>query len=135
MPFVFLGLGIFLLIVALRGQASNMASLLKSEFTGSNGFIPWALALIILGMLGYIKQIKPITQAFMGLVLLVMLISNKGFFAQFNAAIKAPAPVNTNTSSTTSAPSPSGWAFPTVQTPTSNNASSPETYDYVVPAL
>lgn len=118
MPFVFLVAAIILIVAAVRGQASNMASLLKGE----SGFVSWALALIILGALGYIKPIKPVVHAFTVLVIVVLLLSNKGFFSQFNAAIKAPAPTSTPTT-------PTAPAAPIVPTAPSVPTSSSSAYN------
>ncbi len=91
MPFVFLIVGIVLLIVAVRGTHSQFFSLLKSEFTGSNNFLVWVMAIAILGALGFIKPIRPIALGMMGLVFLVMILKNGGgFFSQFNQQIANP---------------------------------------------
>ena len=92
MPFVLLALGILFFVVAIQGTQGTLFSLLKSEFVGSNSFVVWASALIIIGLLGYIKPIRPISHAFLALVVLVMVLANgRGFFSQFNAAIRSPA--------------------------------------------
>ena len=91
MPFVLLALGILFFIVALQGTQGTLFTLLKSEFVGSNSFVVWASALIIIGLLGYIKPIRPISHAMLVLIVLVMVLTNgKGFFSQFNAAIRSP---------------------------------------------
>lgn len=91
MPFVLIFLGILLLVVSVRGTQGDFFSLLQSEFAGSNSFVVWASAFIILGLLGYIRPIRPITHAFLVLLLLVLILTNgKGFVSQFNAAIRSP---------------------------------------------
>lgn len=111
MPFVFVVIGLLFLVVAIRGTQAEMFALLKSEFVGTNSFVPWVAALLILGSLGYAKPIRPITDAMMGLIILVMILANKGgFFAAFNRQIDNP------TAPSTPAPAPStgnglsGWA-------------------------
>lgn len=106
MPFVFLLLGVGMLAVAVRGTHQQAFALIKSEFTGSNSFVVWALALFVLGGLGYIQKIRPIADGMVLLVLLVIFLTNNrpgstggGFFAQLNAQIRNPAPA---------APAPSG---------------------------
>ena len=105
MPFVLLALGILFLVVSIKGTQGDLFDLLKSEFAGSNSFIVWASALIILGLLAYIKPIRPIVHAFMVLLVLVLVLANHGhFFTQFNQAIRNPtAPPQSNAG----APSPS----------------------------
>jgi len=90
MPFVLLVFGILFLVVSIRGTQGQFFALLKSEFVGTNSFVVWGSALLILGMIGYIRPIRPAAQAMMGLVLLVIVLANKGFFAQFNQAIRDP---------------------------------------------
>lgn len=103
MPFVLLALGILLVVVAVQGTEKDLFALLKSEFAGSNSFIVWASALIILGLLAYIKPIRPVVHAFMLLIVLVLVLANHGhFFTQFNQAIRnpaAPPPATPNTGS------------------------------------
>ena len=104
MPFVLLALGILFFIVSIQGTQGSLFSLLKSEFVGSNSFVVWAAAFVIIGLLGYIKPIRPITHAFLVLMLLVLVLTNgKGFFSQFNSAIRSPiAPTGATPTGTTS---------------------------------
>lgn len=91
MPFVLLALGILFIVVAVKGTQGDFYALLKSEFVGTNSFIPWIAAIVILGLAGYIKPIRPITHAFLVLVILVMILANGGkVFGQFNKAIANP---------------------------------------------
>lgn len=91
MPFVLLALGILFFVVSLQGTQGSLFTLLKSEFVGTNSFVVWAAAFVIIGLLGYIKPIRPITHAFLVLLLLVMVLTNgKGFFSQFNSALRSP---------------------------------------------
>lgn len=91
MPFVLIALGLLFLVVAVQGTQGSLFSLLKSEFVGTNSFIPWVAAFVILGLAGYIKPIRPLTHAFLALLFLVLILVNgKGFFARFNDAIKNP---------------------------------------------
>ncbi len=91
MPFVFIVLGIGLLIVAIRGTQATAATLLKSEFSGAGSFLPWVISIAILCAVGFIKPVRPIADAMVGLIIMVMLIgSDKSFFAQFNQQIRNP---------------------------------------------
>jgi hypothetical protein len=92
MPFVLLFVGILFFVVAIQGTQGTLFSLMKSEFVGSNSFVVWAAALVILGLLGYIKPIRPITHAFLLLVLIVMVLAGGSkFFTNFNSGIRSPA--------------------------------------------
>lgn len=91
MPFVFIVVGIGLVVVAIRGTQATAFQLLQSEFSGPNSFVKWALAIFILGGLGYIPVIRPITRALLLLVVLVIFLKNgTGLFAQFNSQIANP---------------------------------------------
>jgi hypothetical protein len=89
MPFALIIVGIVLLAAALRGQSANLFSQLKADFTGSGNYIYWVLAILIIGSIGYVKKLQPISDAFLALVLVVLFLSNKGFFAQFMSGISA----------------------------------------------
>jgi hypothetical protein len=90
MPFALLIVGIVLLSAALRGQAGTLFSTLKSDFTGSGNYIYWVVAILVVGSVGYVKKLQPISDAFLGLVLIVLFLSNKGFFSQFMSALQSP---------------------------------------------
>jgi hypothetical protein len=100
MPFVLAALGIVFLVVSIQGTQGTLYGLLKSELTGKDSFIPWVLAIVLLGLAGYIKTIRPVTNALIGLVFLVMILVNgKGFFGALNKAIANPtAPAQASTS-------------------------------------
>lgn len=103
MPFVFLILGIGLVIVAVRGTHQQAFDLLKSEFTGDQNFLTWALALFILGALGYVPVIRPVTRAMLLLVLLVIVLKNgTGLFDRFNQQVRNP--INSASGSVTPGP-------------------------------
>ena len=91
MPLLFIGLGIFLLIAAVRGgdNLKSAATLLRNDFTGKNSFFVWLIALFAIGALGYIKPLRPLSIALMTLVMLAIFLSKgTGFFDQVNKALK-----------------------------------------------
>jgi hypothetical protein len=90
MPLIFLILGILFLVLARNNTQGDFETLLKSEFSGSQSFIVWVSALVILGLVGFWKPARPITDAAIGLIILVLILSNKGLFAQFNNALRNP---------------------------------------------
>lgn len=90
MPFVILIFGVALLVSGFRGTSSELFQLVGGEFKGSPSFEKWALAIGIIGGLGYIKSIRPITNAFLVLVLVGLFLSNKGFFAKFSQQFNLP---------------------------------------------
>lgn len=96
MPLALLLIGILFLTAAVRGPKCNgqqcstmLFDTIKSDFTGPNNFIYWGIALFLIGAAGYYKPLKPLSNAFLGLVVLVLFISNRGFFAKFMEQISA----------------------------------------------
>lgn len=86
MPFAFLIIGITFIVAGVRGTDGDLVSLVKGDFTSENGkpsFIAWLVAILLIGALGYIEPIKPISRAFLVLVVVVLFLSNGGFFQKF----------------------------------------------------
>jgi len=88
MPFVLIAVGLLLIVVAFRGTQDQFFSLLKGDLTGSNNFFYWVVSILVVGAIGYIPKLKGVSDAFLVLIMLVLFISNKGFFSQFNAQLK-----------------------------------------------
>jgi len=85
MPFTFIIVGLFLIIASARGRAQDLFNLLHDDFVpGSKGssFLPWLASILVIGSLGYIPQLRTFSRAFLVLLILVLLLSNKGFFAK-----------------------------------------------------
>ena len=95
MPFILILAGSLLLIAAVRDKHNQLYDLLKIDFTGPNNFIYWTLAILIVGAIGYIDTLKPISDGFLILIILVLFLSKGdpnsaggGFFQQFIAGIQ-----------------------------------------------
>lgn len=56
---------------------------------------------MVIGAIGYIPKLKGISDAFLVLVLLVLFISNRGFFNSFNAQIQSGTATTTPSTGTT----------------------------------
>lgn len=95
MPILFIGSGLILIVTALKGDPSQLWKLIQGDFTGQNNYVYWMLSILVLGALGYIQQLKQLSRLFLALVIVVLLLDNKGFFAQLQAF------VNSSTSSQT----------------------------------
>jgi len=79
MPLAFLAFGTLFLIAAIRGTNKELFELLKGDFTGDGNFLIWILAISAVGSIGYIKELRPISNAFLALLLIVFLLAaNKG---------------------------------------------------------
>ncbi len=88
MPFALVLIGLILIIVAVRGTYGEFFDLLAGDFTGQTNFIWWVISIMVVGGLGYIPKLKPISNAFLVLILLVLVLSNRGFFESFIAQIR-----------------------------------------------
>lgn len=99
MPWLFIIIGVVMITAAARdtvadykdanGNAqSGLTTLLKNDFIGTNNFTYWVLSILVIGAIGYIEPLKPISRAFLVLVVIVLIVSHGGVFEQFNAALK-----------------------------------------------
>lgn len=96
MPFVLLVMGSVLLIAGVRNTQTQLYGLLRNDFTGPNNFIYWFIAILLIGALGYVPKLKPISDGFLILVILVLFLkkgnpatnTGGGFFEQFLKQVK-----------------------------------------------
>lgn len=92
MPFVIFFIGILMLVSGLRNTATapaspNLVTLVKGDFTGKDNFVYWVIAIMVLGALGYIDELKSLSTSLLVLVIVVLFLSNGGFFTKFEQAI------------------------------------------------
>lgn len=101
MPIALVIFGVFLLVAAVRWDkgGSEVWTLLQSDLQGksvttgkqSGSFFAWAAAIILIGAVGYVDELKPIANSMLALVIIVLLLSSNGFFAQLEKDITAKA--------------------------------------------
>jgi len=89
MPLVLITVGVIFLVTAVNGTSSAFLSLLKSDFIGQDNFTYWLISIVIVGALGYVDELEPFADGFLALIVIMLLLSNKGFFTQFNTGISA----------------------------------------------
>lgn len=96
MPFVFIIVGIVFLVSGVRGQSSNLVTLIEGDLTGKNNFVYWILAILAIGALGYVQDLRQVSRAFLALVLIVLVVEeNKktsgggGLVAEFTSAVSS----------------------------------------------
>jgi hypothetical protein len=101
MPFLLIIAGVVMVTAGVRGTYPALFKLLKGDFTGPNNFVYWMLAILILGSLGYIDELRPFSRAFMVLVIVVLVLKSGnpqnaggGFFASFTQQLSATAPTS-----------------------------------------
>ena len=97
MAFVFLIIGAVILISGVRGTQDDLFKLAQGDFdpslqqSGQTSFIPWVLAILIIGAVGYVKQLRSLSHGFMALVIIAMIIKayqrDPNIFKEFNSAL------------------------------------------------
>ena len=103
MPFVLFFIGVLAVVIGVRGQASAAGQLLASEFTGSNSFIQWFLAIMIIGLIGYWDKARPVSDGALVLLLVVMVLAPRngnggaGLFVQLEDAFQNATPISAKT--------------------------------------
>lgn len=96
MPFALLIIGAVLLVSAVRNSQDDLFALVKGDFTGQGNFVFWIVSLLIIGAVGYIPRLKPISDGFLVLVLVVLFLTKGnpngvggGFFSKFTSALQS----------------------------------------------
>ena len=75
MPFVFIIIGAVFLVSGVRGTSSTLVTLVEGDITGSNAFGYWILAILAIGALGYVEDLRALSRAFLALVLVVLILN------------------------------------------------------------
>lgn len=95
MPYALILIGAILLVAGIRGTYGDLWALFKGDFTGTNSYLTWVAALAVIGGIGYIPKLKPLSIALMTLLLLVIVISRKGIFDKLQQYVTAGIPADT----------------------------------------
>lgn len=135
MAFALIIIGVVMLIAAARGTTdgpTGLWGLLLNDFSGANNFIFWMAAILVIGAVGYIPKLKPVSTALLGLVVLVLFLvkgnpgaTAGGFFSQFTSALQATTATPSQASTVISANStalPNGVVNTTPVSPTPTNS-------------
>lgn len=91
MPYILLLVGAILLVAGIRNTYAQLWTLVKNDFTEQNGFLTWVAAVAVIGALGYVPRLKPLSVSLLTLLLLVLVISNQGVFAKLQQFIQSGA--------------------------------------------
>lgn len=87
MQFALVTIGLMMIISGARDTYAAFGKELVEDFTGPGNFLYWLVALGFLGAIGSIPQFRSFSRAFMALVLISMVIANRGVAAQLSEAI------------------------------------------------
>ena len=83
MPLFLIVIGLVFVIASVKGTHKEFFETVRSDFTGPGNFIYWGLSIWVIVAIGYIKALKPLSDTFLVLIVLMLLLANRGFFARF----------------------------------------------------
>lgn len=94
MPFALIFAGALLIAAGINGQSGQLFTLVKGDIEA--GYIYWMFSILVIGALGYVEDLKPLSRAFMALVLVVLILKagnpvsgQGGLFSQLQAGLQA----------------------------------------------
>jgi hypothetical protein len=100
MPFVLIVIGIVLLVTAIQGTTSQLGTMLSQDIFGggttTGSFVFWIVAIVGIGAVGYVPRLKPFSDAFLILVIIVLFLANGGVFAKIGPALQGISSASTN---------------------------------------
>jgi Mg2+/citrate symporter len=79
MPFVLIFVG---LVLAWSGIRNTHGELWKLATEDLQGYAFWVFAIVLVGSLGYIKTLKPLSVAFLILLMVALLLNNPNIWQQ-----------------------------------------------------
>lgn len=94
MAFSLIIIGSVLLIAGIRNTVTGdggLFTLLQGDFTGPNNFIFWIAAVLIIGAIGYIPKLQPISTGLLVLIIIVLFLSkgSSDFFTRFVSGLNS----------------------------------------------
>ena len=102
--------GAVLVITGARGTLGDLSVQLQSDFSGSKSFLPWVLAIGIIGGIGYIPGAKKPGKALLALLLVAFVLNQNGLWTQVQSLLKngvhSAVPVSSGGSSSGSSSNP-----------------------------
>lgn len=89
MPIALVILGLVMVVSGVKNTYGDLGAQLKADMTGAGNFGYWALSIGAIGAVGYSDTLRPFSNAALALVLVALLLANRGFFARLKEAIDA----------------------------------------------
>jgi hypothetical protein len=103
MPLILILIGVYCIVVAGNDNGEALQQQIVNDFTGSNNFLEWMLALLLIGALGFVPKLKPFADTFLALIIVAIFLSKgTGFFAQLTKAFTSTSANPTTGESSTS---------------------------------
>lgn len=89
MPLVLVILGLLLFFAGFKGTHKQLFEVFGNTFTGPPPFLAWVTAIGAVGSLGYIDDFRALSRTFIVLIIVAMVLSNRGFAARLQEALDA----------------------------------------------
>lgn len=89
MPLILILIGLLLVVSGIQNSQAALGKQLVKDFSGPGNFFYWIAALLIIGVVGYAKPFQQPSRVFMVLLLLALLLNNRGFFANLTTALQS----------------------------------------------
>lgn len=83
-----------MIVTGSRNTHAAFGQQIVSDFTGPNNFTTWILAIGAIGSVGYIEALRPLSRAFMTLIIVSFVLKNGGVFQKLQEAL-AQGPLHT----------------------------------------
>lgn len=92
MAFLLIAIGAIFMDSAIKGTSTALFSQIKQDTFPSQGvgYFTWAGSIAVIGLVGYVPSLKSLSNWFLALVIVVLVLSNGGFVSQLFAAIRSP---------------------------------------------
>lgn len=87
-PIILIIIGVVLIVSGVRGKSGDVGKILADDFSGGSSFTYWIIAVILVGIVASFSQSRKLGTAFFSLMLVVLFLSNGGFFAKFQSQIR-----------------------------------------------
>jgi len=89
MPYAFIILGLIMIVTGARNTYAQFGAQVTKDFTGPGNFTWWLASLGLVGAVGYIPKLRPVSTAFMTLIVIVLVVAAKGLFPKLTQALNA----------------------------------------------
>lgn len=87
MALILMAIGMLVLVAGYEGTFGAFMQQLGQDMPG---FAPWAFAVLLIGMLGYVKEFEGVSNALMFLTLLVIVLGHKQIWANLKQLATSP---------------------------------------------
>jgi hypothetical protein len=87
MGFILALIGLLMIDTGYQGTYRQFGTLVAGEFTAKPSFLYFVAGIGAVGAIGYIDSLRVFSRLFLTLILIGIVVSNKGFFANFQKAL------------------------------------------------